>query len=180
MRQGYTARVGGVDVEIPDAGATTRGCGCGCPDAAPRLLDRALELAPQHHAPLMVVHVHDPRVPDEHGPGDTGRHDDRQRAEIQLCLEHLRSHRPDVSVDVMVQHGAPEDVLTSIAGSMGILVLGRRDTDHPVYEHLGSLTRRMLQSAQMPLVVVPRPLDQVVTRARPEPAPQQSTTAVVD
>jgi nucleotide-binding universal stress UspA family protein len=132
--------------------------GVGALPRPPRLIDRALELAGEHKVPLLIVHALDfPAVPGTESASEQARRRRQVKAEIDLALAPLRRRHGRVHLDVVVTHGTPEETL-------GDVLLGRRDTDRPSYEHLGSLTRHMMRSANVPVVVVPRPLDAAMAR----------------
>ena len=110
-----------------------------------RLVGHAFELAAAHAAPLLVVHVADRRPVDQQ--------------QVEGATTSFRDRFPQVEVTHEVVEGSPEERLLQVRDPRDLLVVGRRDASHPVYEHLGSLTRTLLQSSTVPLVVVPRPQD---------------------
>ncbi len=110
-----------------------------------RLVGHAFELAAAHAAPLLVVHVAERRPVDQ--------------LQVEGATTSFRDRFPQVEVTHEVAEGSPEERLLQVRDPRDLLVVGRRDASHPVYEHLGSLTRTLLQSSTVPLVVVPRPQD---------------------
>ena len=110
-----------------------------------RLVGHAFELAAAHAAPLLVVHVAERRPVDQQ--------------QVEGATTSFRDRFPQVEVTHEVVEGSPEERLLQVRDPRDLLVVGRRDASHPVYEHLGSLTRTLLQSSTVPLVVVPRPQD---------------------
>jgi nucleotide-binding universal stress UspA family protein len=85
------------------------------------------------------------------------RRRDGIRADLERELHPFRSRYPGVVVDVELVDGPAPGVLRQAAGRHDLLVVGRRDTPHPAYERLGPVARSLVQSAQCPVVVVPRP-----------------------
>ena len=79
--------------------------------------------------------------------------------QVEGATTSFRDRFPQVEVTHEVVEGSPEERLLQVRDPRDLLVVGRRDASHPVYEHLGSLTRTLLQSLTVPLVVVPRPQD---------------------
>ena len=130
----------------PEAGFVGRVVlGLGDPEHPGRLVGHAFELAAAHAAPLLVVHVADRRAVDQEA--------------VERATAPFRERFPQVQVTHEVVEGSPEERLLQVRDPRDLLVVGRRDADHPAYEHLGSLTRTLLQSSTVPLVVVPRPQD---------------------
>lgn len=131
----------------PDGGGFVRRVvlGLGDHEHPGRLVGHAFELAAAHAAPLLVVHATEDRPVSE--------------AEMERATAPFRERYPHVEVAHEVVAGSPAHRLLEVTDPHDLLVVGRRDASHPVYEHLGSLTRTLLQSSTVPLVVVPRPQD---------------------
>lgn len=130
----------------PDGGFVRRVVlGLGDHEHPGRLVGHAFELAASHAAPLLVVHATDDRPANQ--------------AELERATAPCRERYPHVEVTHEVVDGSPEKRLLEVSDPHDLLVVGRRDASNPVYEHLGSLTRTLLKSSTVPLVVVPRPQD---------------------
>lgn len=130
------------------------------------LMQRALDTAREHRLPLTVVHVLD--FPAVEGT-DSAREQARRRAAARSGLDRsvawlLRTY-PELTVTTQVVLGPPASTVLAGVGPRQLLVVGRRDAPFPAYEHVGDVTRHLLRSATVPLVVVPRPSDP----ARPRP-----------
>ena len=130
-------------------------------ESAAGLVEHAFDLAEQHEAALRVIHASElPLVYDETmvEHGELKRWHDEVTGRIDASLEAARRHHPGVTATVEVQHARPADALFEASHEADLLVVGRRDTAHPVFEHLGSVTRAMLRLSRCPVDIVPRPL----------------------
>jgi nucleotide-binding universal stress UspA family protein len=127
-------------------------------DEAWSLWGHGFRLAEEHAAGLHVVRAIDlPELEVAPGADLLDRRRDGIRADLERELHPFRSRYPGVAVDVELVDGPASEVLTRATGPDDLLVVGRRDTPHPVYERLGPVSRSLLQSARCPVVVVPRP-----------------------
>jgi nucleotide-binding universal stress UspA family protein len=135
-------------------------------EASAAALAWAAAEAAAHHAPLVVVHILDPRgstavyasahadVPDEQ---------DDALGRIKELID-----RADVGpVEQVFEIGVPSRVLIGVAREARMLVLGQAGQHHRVghedydYEHvpaLGSVARACVAGAECPIVVVPEPV----------------------
>ncbi len=148
-------------------GITGVTCAVGVLARPTHLMVAAFDAAREHRVPLVLVHAVDyPAVEDT----ESSRERDRRSAAAQAGLERsttwLGRHYPDVAVTSDVVLGEPERCLLSTVDEHQLLVVGRRDAPHPMYEHVGSVTRKLLRTASVPVVVIPRPSD--VAKPRPE------------
>ena len=132
------------------------------------LMLRALESAREHRLPLTVLHALD--FPAVEGT-DSSREQVRRRAAAQAGVDRsmtwLQHHYPDVAVTTEIMIGSPATSVLAAVGPRQLLVVGRRDAPFPAYEHVGDVTRHLLRTATVPVVVVPRPSDPAKPRPRP-------------
>lgn len=129
-----------------------------------RLLDEALRLAGEHNVPVLVLHAMDQPVAGREADEEQKHRRPLAREELEHAVQTLRRRHPDVPVTVEIGVGRPPDVLREATDAHDLLVIGRRDADHPVYEHLGSVAQEVVRSTQVPVTVVPRPMDAPVLR----------------
>ncbi len=149
-------------VSVPDTWSVTQSTvrrivvGVGDPHESRNLLLQGFGLAAEHQVPLRVVHA-------------LGAESARLEAVAELddSMARLRQQHPRLAVQTDVVAGPPEEVLLDAVRHDDLLVVGRRDASHPVYEHLGRVAKRLLRSSPAPLVVVPRPLADVPRTRQP-------------
>jgi nucleotide-binding universal stress UspA family protein len=145
----------------PDGGFVRRVVlGLGEHDHPCRLVEAAFKQATLHGARLLVLHAVDERAvlrAEDEQPEEDHRH--LVSEEVAQATAPFRARYPEVDVAHEVVTGSPEECLLALTSPHDLLVVGRRDAGRPVYEHLGSLTRTLLRSSAVPLVVVPRPQD---------------------
>jgi nucleotide-binding universal stress UspA family protein len=147
-------------------------------DEAWSLLGHGFRLAAEHHAGLHVVRAVDlPELEVAPGADLLSRRKEGVRADLERELRPFRNRYPGVAVDLEVLDGSAEEALRQATGSGDLLVVGRRDEPHPVYERLGPVARSMLRTAECPVVIVPRPFGDAWKEAS---CSASASTAAVD
>jgi len=124
------------------------------------LFEETVAVADQHQASLRVLHAWDlPSVYQDSLLDAMAVESWRQAVvvEMETAFAEARRRHPAVKVTLDVVHGRPGDLLLGASREADLLVLGRRDTVHPVIQHLGSLPRVMFRVSECPVAVVPRP-----------------------
>jgi nucleotide-binding universal stress UspA family protein len=116
-------------------------CGIGSATEAPLVLDTAHALARASTGPLVVVHAFDEPV--------------RDADELMATIR--RRTQDDRSVDVRLIDGSPAERLLEIARDedAALLVVGSRGRGAVASRVLGSVSRRLVEEAPCPVVVVP-------------------------
>ncbi len=152
--------------------------GLGDLHASTNLLESGFKLAEEHAATLHVVHA----LGALSGGGPSARRPVERTdplAELDDAVRPAHRRHPRVRVATEVVDGAPEQALLRVCAYDDVLVVGRRDEAHPVYEHLGPVARGLLRSVGAPpVVVVPRPLaDTSPLRTRASAAPSTARVA---
>ena len=129
--------------------------------------------AAEHRAPLVVVHVLDPRgSPAVYSPAAAGVPDAKD--DVLARVKELIGRAQVGSVEQVFEIGVPSRVLVRVAREARMLVLGHAAHDHRVghegYEPapaLGSIARACVARAECPVVVVPAPIvGKTVARVR--------------
>ena len=128
---------------------------------SPELVRRALELASERGARVVLVHAWD--LPYQYDDLVVARVDEAEwgeqaRRAIERHLGSIREAYPEVQVEVRVVHGQPARVLRDVSREADLLVLARRAHAFPV-GHLGATARTLIRESECPVVVVP-PADQ--------------------
>jgi nucleotide-binding universal stress UspA family protein len=127
------------------------------PSRADDTLRTAFELADERQDRLRVVHAwwlangYDSVVVDDDMRADW---DKRFRSELASQLDELQTRYPDVTVEVQVRHASTDLALLEAAEDSDLLVLGRRHPKLPIGSRLGPATRVVLQSSEVPVVLV--------------------------
>lgn len=121
------------------------------------LLRRALDLAAERGARLLVVHAWE--LPGEYAELagatiDVAAWRERARHEVEVVLAPAREDRPGTDVEVRIVHGQPARVLQRASGEADVLVLARRARAFP-FGHLGGTARALLRHSDCPVAVVP-------------------------
>jgi nucleotide-binding universal stress UspA family protein len=116
-------------------------CGIGSATEAPLVLETAHALAGASTGPLVVIHVFDEPVRDAD----------------ELMASIRRQTADDPTVDVRLIEGSPADQLLEIARAenAAFLVVGSRGRGPIASRVLGSVSRRLVEEAPCPVVVVP-------------------------
>ncbi|MEF8802552.1 MAG: universal stress protein [Halolamina sp.] len=120
-------------------------------------VERAVSLAEQYDATLHLLSVVDPIVFDPITPKINRVHEALEEgAEKAVDEAAERARSRDVDVETHVGRGIPHDVITEYAGDHAdILVIathGREGLDHAL---LGSVTEKVVRSAEVPVLSVP-------------------------
>lgn len=149
-------------VAVPPGWSAADEHGCvlvGVKDAAASeiLLRRALDLAVERGARLLVVHAWE--LPGEYAELaaatiDVAAWQERARHEIEAALAPAREGRPGTEIEVRVVHGQPARVLQRASGEADVLVLARRARAFP-FGHLGGTARALLRHSDCPVAVAP-------------------------
>ncbi|WP_231635335.1 universal stress protein [Luteipulveratus halotolerans] len=80
--------------------------------------------------------------------------DDRQRERVESAITAAREAHPDVAYDIEVVNGPSSKVLAARSEQADVLVLGTRGRGGFAGKLLGSVSQKVLQAAQCPVVVV--------------------------
>lgn len=80
---------------------------------------------------------------------------ERSRTRLHEVIEPLRADFPGLHVELAHHDGRPVEALLAAAASAQLLVLGRRDGGRLGGFPVGSVTRRVLHHAVVPVAVVP-------------------------
>jgi nucleotide-binding universal stress UspA family protein len=135
---------------------------------ADRAVDLAARLAVREDRPLDVIGVADflPPAPTSDGFGGPApiqpppMDPDDVDAEVQALLEERVSSLPDGARGRPVTlHGDAADRLADRSAELHLLVVGSRDHGPVGHVLLGSVSRRVLDDARCPVIVVPRHAD---------------------
>ena len=127
-------------------------------DEAWGLFGHAFRLAAEHHVGLHVVRSVDlPELEATPGADLLSSRRAGVRADLERELQPFRNRYPGVQVDIEIPDGPASHALRQTTGRHDLLVVGRRDQPHPVYERLGPVPRSMLRTAACPVLVVPHP-----------------------
>ena len=121
------------------------------------LVRRALEVAAERDARLVLVHAYE--LPTEYDDLITARVDEdewaaRARRTIERTTSGIRDSYPKVPVEIRVIHGQPGRVLQVASEEADLLLLARRHRGFPL-GHLGGTGRALLREAHCPVEVVP-------------------------
>lgn len=124
---------------------------------SPGLIRRALEMAAQRHANVVLLHTWE--LPNEYDDLIAARAlaDEwtvRAREAMELCLSEANEGLTEVPVEIRVQHGQPARVLQRESAEAELLVLARRHHGFP-FGHLGGTGRALLREAQCPVEILP-------------------------
>ena len=124
---------------------------------SPELVRRALEIAAEHRARVLLVHAWE--LPSQyadivHARVDLEEWSERARRAIDRSLSGLRDAYPDVPVETRVLHGQPARVLQRLSAEADLLLLARRHRAFPL-GHLGGTARALLREGECPVEVVP-------------------------
>ena len=126
------------------------------PERADDTLRQAFSLAAQRGDTLRIVHAwwlgngYDAIFAE-----DVDFHQDRDfRTALAANLDTLEKAYPNVGVEVSIQHRQTDLALQDATADSDLLVLGRRHHRFPLGTHLGSVTRFVLRSSDIPVVVV--------------------------
>jgi len=124
---------------------------------SPELVRRALEIAEERKAEVVLVHAWE--LPGQYDDLVTARVDedewsDRVVRVIEDGLTDLRSAYPRVPVEIRVVHGQPARVLQTASGEADLLLVARRHRGFP-FGHLGGTGRALLRVGHCPVEVVP-------------------------
>jgi nucleotide-binding universal stress UspA family protein len=131
------------------------------PEHSSELVRRALEIAAERDAGVLLVHAWE--LPNQYDDLVTARVDLDQlnahaRHTIDRSLTGPRDLYPDVPVEIRVVHGQPARILQIASGEADLLLLARRHSGFP-FGHLGGTGRALLRAAHCPIEVV-RPADE--------------------
>lgn len=74
---------------------------------------------------------------------------------LDAAVSPLRALYPDVAVSQRSPHGPPADVILGLAEKASLLVVGRPGHGRHWRMPLGSVSRRLLHRAAVPVAVVP-------------------------
>lgn len=118
-------------------------------------LQWAAEEAVRRGSELRVVHA----VCDQTSPGrEMARDRDRAQASLDELVESVRSTTDGaINVRRVLSVEDPVAALVHASTSSDLLVVGARRVGGGPGDHVGSTTRRCLQEAACPVVVVPNP-----------------------
>jgi nucleotide-binding universal stress UspA family protein len=126
-------------------------------DHSPELVRRALQIAADRSAEVVLVHAWG--LPTQYDDLVTARVDqaewtDRAQRAIERCLQGVQETSPEVPVEIRVVHGQPARVLQLASDDADLLLLARRHSGFP-FGHLGGTGRVLLHEAHCPVEVVP-------------------------
>lgn len=121
------------------------------------LVQRALEIADERNARLLLVHAWE--LATEYDDLITARVDEdewaaRARRTIERATSGIRDAYPKVPVEIRVTHGQPARVLQAASDDADLLLLARRHRGFPL-GHLGGTGRALLREGHCPVEVVP-------------------------
>jgi len=139
------------------------GVGVKSTEHSPELVRRALEIAEERKAEVVLVHAWE--LPGQYDDLVTARAEedewnDRARHTLERSLGDVRNTHPDVPLEIRVVHGQPARVLQTASGEAELLLLARRHSGFPM-GHLGGTGRALLHQAHCAVEVVP-PADEPV------------------
>jgi nucleotide-binding universal stress UspA family protein len=120
-------------------------------------LEVAFRLASSHRLPLTIVHSRSELEATATGPhlvsGDALQDVDEERLQVAETIAGLREDHPDVHTTVHLARGRPDQALTSLAGRMDLLVVGRHDGRRG--QLVGGTAISILEHSSCSVVVVP-------------------------
>jgi nucleotide-binding universal stress UspA family protein len=126
-----------------------------------RALIGAIKEAAVHHAPLIVLTVHQAVVGYSGGPVvypedkiETERAREAAQAETDKALAEVGELRPE-SVTVQAVHGFPAEVLIDASRQADMIVLGSRGVGGFGHLLMGSVTSQVAHHAACPVLIVP-------------------------
>jgi nucleotide-binding universal stress UspA family protein len=124
-------------------------------DSSAGVLRQAFEEANRRRAQLRVLHAW---LPGSLEPADVPHLSivecSRLRLDLQQAVADLASRWPSVGVECVVLPGHPDTVLVDHASGLDLLVVGRREHQSPLGQHLGPVVRHVLRWAPVPVMVV--------------------------
>lgn len=128
-----------------------------------RALDWAIRLARSSGAMIYAVHAVGLLVTDERGrraPGHSHLLEVQHRFRFEWCASLLNA---GVSHELVCREGDVIDLLLEQIRSVAadLVVVGARSTKFEGIRELGSTTRYLLESANIPVLVVPPPVSEV-------------------
>ena len=125
--------------------------GVGDAEVSGALVGTACDLAGEVGADLRIVHARPEGRRHQSGRGRTSR---AEVADLQHEFAPLLTDHPDLHVEWLVDHGAPEDTLIAAGDTASLVVIGRHHRKHALGPHLGSTARAVLDRASCPVMVV--------------------------
>ncbi len=130
-------------------------------DHSRRALTRAITEAAIHHAPLIVLTVHQAIVGYAGGPVTypedpalTERAREAAQAETDKALAEIAGPRPE-SVTVKAVHGFPAEEIINAGRDADMIVLGSRGVGGFARLLMGSVASKVVQHAPSPVLLVP-------------------------
>ena len=125
--------------------------GVGDAEVSGSLVGTALDLVGEVGADLRIVHT---RPEGRRHRSGTPSDESREVADLQHEFASLLTEHPDLRVEWLVDHGAPEDTLVAAGDTASLVVIGRHHRKHALGPHLGSTARAVLDRAPCPVMVV--------------------------
>jgi len=127
-------------------------------DSGEQLIDRAMALAAERGARLILLHAWQvPVLSDDLEASRSLQAEDRARQKL-MELRRLRTRRHErrlgVPVRIDVLHGRADEVLAAATATAAMVVLGR-DPLANARGHLGATSRYVLRKSRCPVVVMP-------------------------
>lgn len=125
------------------------------------VIEFAFSSALVRRAPLHVVHAWSDPSPASIGSGEIALVEQPKQVRewqgfVEAVLRPWRLKHPDVAVTETVEKGRPAPVLLDTAAGAGLLVVGRREREHPHFgPQTGPVTHHMIHHATCPVAVVP-------------------------
>ena len=134
-------------------------------DDAAGLVARAMSLAAERGAELVILHAWDMPTPYDGvalSRGELAEWDAWIRQDLEQTLDRARHHRAApatlVEARIEVRRGQPARVIADASAESDLLVIGRRRHTFPV-GRLGSTGRALLRESHCPIEVLPPALD---------------------
>ena len=134
-------------------------------DDAAGLVARAMSLAAERGAELVILHAWDMPTPYDGvalSRDDLAEWDAWIRQDLERTLDRARHHRaaPETLVEarIEVRRGQPARMIANASAESDLLVIGRRRHTFPV-GRLGSTGRALLRESHCPIEVLPPALD---------------------
>lgn len=132
-------------------------------EASMRAVDRAANMAGYTGAPVTIVVAWRKATKDALGnpPSGFASVDDASASHkagaehfVDRARERLLERTPDAEVDLLVEHGRPDEVLAKASADAGLLVVGARGRGDLASLLLGSTSRAVLHRAKCPVTIV--------------------------
>jgi nucleotide-binding universal stress UspA family protein len=126
-------------------------------EGAQRAADRAVELAREEEASVVIAHVEEDLI--GKGGGPIIANEDEIQAELRKLRDELAGEGVDASLEIrQVMLGGPARVIEEIAEEKDadLIVSGRHGHTPLIGAVVGGVTQRLLHVAHRPVLVVPK------------------------